>query len=220
MTSTDSSQQQQQPKTKCSQPLGYVKRSWDELITIIAEGRVHELGRREDWLRRMWAHSDWIKQHYSTARDYILSLVFDFPIVDDGIEALTPIASAAAQESGDVGEPISVTVAAPLKRVVTPDGPMEQRIIIRMNDFPYNIDENIRHCVLWCLHPLTEEQARYHLENTLGLGTYGKEYLVFINPPHLQSIKDVFHYHVFIRIDTGHQFSGIVSTLLSTWKDL
>ncbi|GAM21988.1 hypothetical protein SAMD00019534_051630, partial [Acytostelium subglobosum LB1] len=159
------------------------ERSWHDLKIIIEEGRVHELGRKDQHQQRMREHSLWVKDNYFTLRDYILSVFFDFPVLDidaDNLEASNNINSKKK------------------KRVIVPDN-VEQRIVFRPNDFPYNCQDDITHYVLWCLLPLSMDEVRQYLQHHHSLGEYSERYVCFQNPVYLQSIKDVFHYHVFVR---------------------
>ncbi|ORX89042.1 hypothetical protein K493DRAFT_319020 [Basidiobolus meristosporus CBS 931.73] len=63
------------------------------------------------------------------------------------------------------------------------------------NDFPYKLDPTIQHLVLWCRKPFTREEMAKILSAELP----GKEFLFFVNPKALQSIRTVYHAQVMVR---------------------
>ncbi|KAK9765038.1 hypothetical protein K7432_006952 [Basidiobolus ranarum] len=63
------------------------------------------------------------------------------------------------------------------------------------NDFPYNLDPSIQHLVLWCRKPFTRDEMRDILRAELP----DKEFLFFVNPKSLQSIRTVYHAQVMVR---------------------
>lgn len=68
-------------------------------------------------------------------------------------------------------------------------------IVFRENDFPYNLDEGIKHYLLWSnqdLSPLDIEECIK--EHTAG----AIETLWFINPVQLKSIPELWHAHVMV----------------------
>ena len=63
------------------------------------------------------------------------------------------------------------------------------------NTFPYNIEENISHLLLWSEEDLTDKKVNEILKNKLN----GNKYVYFRNPEHLRSIPSVFHIQVFVK---------------------
>ena len=63
------------------------------------------------------------------------------------------------------------------------------------NTFPYSIDKNILHNVLWSINDLPDGRIRNILNQTVT-----NEYIYFRNPPQCRSIPSVFHVHVFIKL--------------------
>lgn len=64
------------------------------------------------------------------------------------------------------------------------------------NNFPYLLESNILHLLLWSIEELTDEEVSRILKSKLN----GKEYIYFRNPEHLRSIPSVFHIQVFIKL--------------------
>eukprot|EP01024_Parvocaulis_polyphysoides_P073753 TRINITY_DN9509_c0_g4_i3.p3 TRINITY_DN9509_c0_g4~~TRINITY_DN9509_c0_g4_i3.p3 ORF type:complete len:149 (-),score=9.82 TRINITY_DN9509_c0_g4_i3:213-659(-) len=78
----------------------------------------------------------------------------------------------------------------------------EQRKVyhaFKAKDFPYYLEEGIEHNVLWCTEPLMEEEIQQVLKSYCK----DRETTYFVNPPHLQSIKGVWHAHVISRRRSG-----------------
>ena len=72
------------------------------------------------------------------------------------------------------------------------------------NDFPYALDTLITHQVIWSRVALFNDTARIQglIEQYYPAESYETLYLV--NPPSLQTIRDIFHIHVFVR-DRNHE---------------
>ncbi|GBB91370.1 hypothetical protein RclHR1_01860024 [Rhizophagus clarus] len=74
---------------------------------------------------------------------------------------------------------------------------------LRLNDFPYTIDSSIAHYVLWSRLPFRDQRDQ-DVKGDINLFLKekfpgNKEWLFFINPPQLQSIKNIWHGHIFMR---------------------
>ena len=63
------------------------------------------------------------------------------------------------------------------------------------NSFPYNVEKNISHLLLWSEKDLTDKMVNEILKNKLQ----GKEFVYFRNPEHLRSIPSVFHIQIFVK---------------------
>lgn len=71
------------------------------------------------------------------------------------------------------------------------------RFVTRPNDFPYNLTPDIQHLIIWCNRgSFSPEEVEAHVKEQQG-DVY--EALHFINSPHLRSIPDISHAHVFLR---------------------
>lgn len=76
--------------------------------------------------------------------------------------------------------------------------------IITCNYFPYNLSNNIKHLILW-FNPIIYKNKIHILLNQnyikliLNRLLNKKKYICFINLPKNQSIKNISHYHVFIK---------------------
>lgn len=70
-------------------------------------------------------------------------------------------------------------------------------VIILPNDFPYSVEEGIKHILLWSQIPLSQSYIEEILEANYGSKTY--EWVYFVNPPEIQSVRKLPHVHVFMR---------------------
>lgn len=70
-------------------------------------------------------------------------------------------------------------------------------VIILPNDFPYSVEEGIQHILLWSQIPLSRDYIEYILETNFGSQNY--EWVYWVNPPEIQSVKKLPHVHVFMR---------------------
>lgn len=69
--------------------------------------------------------------------------------------------------------------------------------LLCLNTFPYYVEKDISHKVLWSLEELNNDKIIKYLNKTLDKNI---EYVFFRNPPHLRSIPDIFHIHIFCKL--------------------
>lgn len=63
------------------------------------------------------------------------------------------------------------------------------------NAFPYDV-ENTTHYLIWSTHgPLADDKIR----EIAIRHSHDREFLYFVNPEHLKSVKDLWHAHVFMK---------------------
>ena len=67
------------------------------------------------------------------------------------------------------------------------------------NDFPYALELPIRHEVIWTRVPLHGDPARVQRLIETYFPADKWHLLSLVNPPYLQTIKDIFHIHVFVK---------------------
>eukprot|EP01132_Coremiostelium_polycephalum_P003645 gene3645-4540_t len=185
------------------------KRSWEDLKLIIIEDRLDELGRSNRGQEQMLNHMKWIKSNYTSVKDYILSKVFEFPeFLDENCIVNNTnndniLNNCNIQQHKDNNNNITSTAQTTncttptKKKVIKPEG-IQQKIVFRPNDFPYNTDEIVSHYCLWCLNPMSFQEAKELLSKILN-ANHDEDFIFFMNPERLQSIKEVSHYHVFIK---------------------
>ena len=67
---------------------------------------------------------------------------------------------------------------------------------IVLNDFPYDLEKNIEHYVLWSRKRLENDS----IEKILKQEFKNLNIVFFENPEYLKSIKDIFHIHIFVKL--------------------
>jgi hypothetical protein len=72
------------------------------------------------------------------------------------------------------------------------------KILFLRNKYPYNIEKGIKHYVLFSLKPLNKNE----IINILSKLLVNYEFIFFINDKKKQSIKNLWHCQVFIKIDS------------------
>lgn len=82
------------------------------------------------------------------------------------------------------------------KTVAVPDDATKEPIWLE-NDFPYACQAGIEHHNIWCTIPLSTEQVDAVVEEHKPASKY--ETLTFVNPVELQSVRAIWHAHVFSR---------------------
>ncbi|KAI8073472.1 uncharacterized protein B0P05DRAFT_580243 [Gilbertella persicaria] len=84
------------------------------------------------------------------------------------------------------------------EKLVFPEQP--PAILILPNDFPYSVDPGIEHILIWSKEPLEADFVESLLEKHYGSHVW--EWVYFVNPPALQSVRKLPHVHVFMRKKT------------------
>ncbi|KAI7871655.1 hypothetical protein BDF14DRAFT_1719045 [Spinellus fusiger] len=70
-------------------------------------------------------------------------------------------------------------------------------VFLLPNDFPYAIEEGICHLLIWSQTPLENAHIEDILENSYGKELW--EWVYWVNPPEIQSVRRLPHVHVFLR---------------------
>jgi hypothetical protein len=148
--------------------------SWDEAKRIIEDGSVEQLARLErnaDVLTLYRAFRAELVNEWATVTDYLVATVF------------SEHASVLLQDDGRKKAKLLVVD--------------EQVKVWRPNDFPYDFEAGVKHYCLWCTVPLSRNTIIYEIALKFCPDEY--DYLFFINPPSLQSIRNLWHCHVMVR---------------------
>jgi hypothetical protein len=114
----------------------------------------------------------WAKEHYRSVEDFIKIQYFKFPY------------------SQDSNRYIALEKPADLKWNPT----------LRRNNFPYAIQPDVNHLILWSLADLTTEDIHDTLQQKLSLETW--DFFWFENPGAKKTVPGVNHVHVFVRSKT------------------
>ena len=77
--------------------------------------------------------------------------------------------------------------------------PPDRQVVFVKNDFPYNLAPGIEHYLLWSTHDLSDEEIEAYLEAHPVAGCEAR--LVFVNPQELQSIPEIRHAHVLLKME-------------------
>ena len=67
------------------------------------------------------------------------------------------------------------------------------------NDFPYNLDPGIEHYLLWSDRVMLDEEVEAYLRSD-PVARQSSSCLTFVNPAELQSIPEVHHVHVLLKM--------------------
>ncbi|CAG8520653.1 11145_t:CDS:2 [Acaulospora morrowiae] len=158
--------------------------SWEDVKKIIESGRLELFKRKKADILKYRAWKAEVAKEYDSPDNYIRKVILKW----DNDEIST-------------------------SKYFTYDPSNKSDHLLRLNDFPYTrIDPSITHYVLWSKFPFdpnsSEEIERFSeatfnsdIDNVEGNtnGVKKKEWLFFINPSTLQSIKSVTHAHILVR---------------------
>lgn len=149
--------------------------SWDEAKSIISDGSVEKLARLErnaEVLASYRLFRTQLMNEWLTVTDYLIATVF------------ADHARVSCQDDGKKRAEMLVEREAPVK-------------VWRMNDFPYDFEAGVQHYCLWSSQPLSYEEIISEIHSKFDQEDY--DHLYFVNPPSLQSIRDLWHCHVMIK---------------------
>jgi len=76
---------------------------------------------------------------------------------------------------------------------------IKERIVVRKNDFPYNLSFEITHLVAWTFEDVLLEEVIEELKK-LGMIEI-EDFIAFQNSPDLRTVQDIKHYHIFVKND-------------------
>jgi hypothetical protein len=154
--------------------------SWESILQIISTNRLHCLRRSTEQQKIYLQYLDEMKIRWVHPVDHILHTKFQFERVAIGSEV---------QEKEDSS--IRYEASPKLHQVSEP--------IIKLcpNDFPYHLDANVKHWVLWkLLEPISHHEiheAKQKLRNQHKLIV---DIAHWVNPPNLKSIPEIDHVHI------------------------
>ena len=178
-SSDNSSSQSQQEQHAQGRLLGSAKIpfTWDELKTLVKNDQLDKMSRSRSEQDRYDDYIQKIKKEWVSVADHILCSKFDFEREFD--EASLRLKAKPSLEEVDF-----------------------VRTSLCPNDFPYFVEDEVQH---WCLWKLQENVvvndimiAKKELFEKLDV----EEFIHFVNPPHLKSIPQIDHAHIFIRLAT------------------
>lgn len=143
--------------------------SGSALTNHLVEKDLAQLSRSETQQREYEIFRHILKSQYKSVVDYILVSKFGFQRRNvDGLWISDP----------------SVENITETRKVLTP------------NDFPYNMESNVEHYILWktkeALTPTDIDEAKRELSTRLPV----VKTLHWINPPHLKSLPEIDHVHI------------------------
>ena len=88
-------------------------------------------------------------------------------------------------------------------KIVARRGADAADVSLDANPYPYDLEPGIFHYVLWSAEPLSPEAMNAAVEARLGQVSIAPqliEYVAFVNAVEDQSIRDLWHAHVFLRM--------------------
>ncbi|KAF9210025.1 hypothetical protein BGZ49_007691 [Haplosporangium sp. Z 27] len=172
--------------------------SWKDIKDAIDLNSLHHL-RRTD--KGQYEYEQWQKQldliKYKNVGEYIAYAILNWPDLKDPAEATDALT-------------INLSLEERFRMV-------EPRLTLRLNHYPFPVQESIQYYVLWSTRDMSIPEERERLDRYLKLqlgipGTPGlaqdllppapgkkKDWMWFVNPIHLRSVATVHHIHVFVR---------------------
>lgn len=174
--STDSERSSEKSETEVTTPLKIdpnlitEKTPWSVIKNFVNQGDLHHFTRDQD-IQRTY---DLFKK--DTSRDY-----------GRGFEDLLLIR---------IFKFNAITSTADGKKYAIDQGDSLRGPILVQNDFPYSLPSNVKHYVVWAQFTLTEEDVLPILQDNFK----AMEFVYFLNPVVLQSVKSISHFQVFVKI--------------------
>jgi hypothetical protein len=165
------------------------KATWEELVEIIeVEQNIPKLSRSREQQHEYEVFRYHMKEQYASTLDYILISKFGFEAKHAKDDS--------CHESDKSDDVCHKWMAYPsLHDVQTPT------IILVKNDFPYCVQDNIEHYVLWKLREaITSREILDARDRLTSEPIRSMAILQWINPPNLKSIPEIDHVHFLCKI--------------------
>jgi hypothetical protein len=161
--------------------------SWAEVQEVMASNALEKLGRMPEQLARYRQQTEVMRSEFVTVGDFILHHRFGFPYFtrpEDGKKYVVVPSSSGRRTYDDGGD-----------ETVPTSSEGSERVVWAKNDFPYALEADIGHFLLWSLQPLPPQQLEQLIRQRVAPD---EEFVYFVNPPALQSVQNVFHAHVLV----------------------
>jgi len=146
-----------------------------------------------------------MKQQYRSSLDFILISKFGFDAVSPNVNnkdnprdntSNSSSNNNNSNSNSNKSQPEQKWMAHPCLADI--DNP---KIILMENDFPYYLEDNIVHYVLWKIkEPITQQEIIDAREELQSEKIKALEILQWVNPPYLQSIPEIDHVHFLCRL--------------------
>ena len=168
------------------------KASWNELVQIIQiEYDIPKLSRSRIQQHDYEVFRYHMKEQYSSSLDYILISKFGFDAV-----VPVPVVSSHKEVDKNPNKINNKWLAKPFLENVD-----SSKILLIENDFPYYVEDNIVHYVLWKIkEPLTQQEILDAREELQTEKIKALDILQWVNPPNLKSIPEIDHVHFLCRL--------------------
>ncbi|KAF9902394.1 hypothetical protein EC991_004975 [Linnemannia zychae] len=175
--------------------------SWDQIKKAIESNSLHVL-RRTD--KGQYEYEQWQdkidRKTYNNVGEYIAFVLLHWPDLQDPADANNNNVTSQTKEER--------------YRIIEP------RLTLRLNHYPFPVQESIQYFVLWSTRDMSLLSERERLDNYLNQQLIGnqdhltgplseevytpapgkkKQWMWFVNPIELRSVATVHHIHVFVR---------------------
>ncbi|KAF9431254.1 hypothetical protein BGZ94_005617 [Podila epigama] len=183
--------------------------SWEDIKSAIESNSLHSLRRTDkgQWEYEVWQNTI-NREKYGNVGRFIALTILQWPDLLDPVEVLLSSTSCTTTTT-------TTMTREQLYKTVAP------RLTLRLNHYPFPVQESIQYFVLWSTRDMSVIQERERLDQYLqeqfvGLNGDGinnplskellpakpgkkKEWIWFVNPIELRSVATVHHLHVFVR---------------------
>jgi Protein of unknown function (DUF3605) len=147
---------------------------WDELVDIITvQNDLAKLSRSVEQQKQYEIYKRDLLREWRSVADHVLCSKFT-PYFEKRMDVETRLS-------------YSYPAISELKKVV--------KTLVK-NDFPYYMEDDIEHWILWKLGKSCDDLDVAEAKQTLGEQENLTEFLHWINPPHLKSLPEVDHLHI------------------------
>ena len=178
------------------------KKSWDELKEMIETEKFDNLRRSIKQQKFYQNYRNKVKRSWRSMYDFILHHKFNYDVITVYPEksVLEDVPFAEYEEcEGDISLLPSVQIPPPGSQWASRPASDKKRIkekVMALNDFPYYLNDEIEHWVLWKIGSnITQEDIDCKMKELHDGGKYS-DVLYWMNPVHLKSLPDIDHVHI------------------------
>ncbi|KAJ3070703.1 hypothetical protein HDU98_006250, partial [Podochytrium sp. JEL0797] len=157
--------------------------NWKQVVSAVSENRLDRFSRTVDCTTRYLQYINSHTKKFASVSDCIKIDILGFPSMHNADGKIEAVQGFRS---------------------------IEKPWVLERNHFPYAL-EGVEHWVLWTLGE--KEMAEADMQAVFEEAFPDLEFVSLTNPPHLKSVPDIHHSHVFVRRSGGHALSSSVETL-------
>ncbi|CAG8502414.1 5483_t:CDS:2 [Ambispora leptoticha] len=171
--------------------------NWEQVREIIEQGRLELFIREKEVTTEYRRFRKEKIEEYGTIENYVRKKILNWPDLPENPQISSASLSITVNNSLSTAN-TDAHEKRPISQYFYAEIPATHYALLE-NDFPYAIESSIKHFILWSKLAFTPGSMQEVDRFLRAKFPRNKEWLFFVNLPHLQSVQGVSHAHVFVR---------------------